>query len=99
MHRQLKESKSLQAISVKCTIPLSSSSSLTRQQRPHPSQRLSHSAGLSSSSVLCFQKWSAVGANLELAPPASPAILRDTLVFAIALAVLELALGGGCGID
>ena len=35
---------SLQAMSVKWMSPVSSSSSLTRQQRPQPSQRLSHSA-------------------------------------------------------
>jgi hypothetical protein len=36
-------------------LPLSSSSSLTRQHRPHPSQRLSHSAGFNSSRDFCFQ--------------------------------------------
>src|ERR1019366_420025 len=48
--------KSLQAMSVKGISPLSSSSSLTRQQRPHPSQRLSHSAVFKASSVFAFQK-------------------------------------------
>ena len=37
-------SSSLQPMSVKWILPVSSSSSLTRQQRPQPSHRLSHSA-------------------------------------------------------
>src|SRR5271170_6599316 len=42
-------------MSVKWIAPSSSSSSLTRQQRPQPSQRLSHSAALISSSVFSRQ--------------------------------------------
>src|SRR5450432_3274239 len=59
MQRQLSPSSSLQPISVKWIWPVSSSSSLTRQQRPHPSQRLSHSLDDISSSVLVRQNGSA----------------------------------------
>src|ERR1700722_812103 len=58
MHRHVLPSSSLQPISVKWISPVSSSSSLTRQQRPQPSHRLSHSATLISSSVLTRQNGS-----------------------------------------
>ena len=54
-------SSSLQPTSVKWILPLSSSSSLTRQQRPQPSHKLSHSLALISSSVLARQNGVDVG--------------------------------------
>src|ERR1700739_1860514 len=55
MQRQVFASSSLQPMSVKWISPLSSSSSLTRQQRAQPSHRLSHSLADISSKVLVRQ--------------------------------------------
>ena len=54
--RQLSVSSNRQAILVQEISPVSQSSSLLRQQRPHPSHRDSHCSEFMSSSAIVFQK-------------------------------------------
>src|SRR5438128_8948197 len=76
------------------TSPVSSSSNRTRQHRPQPSQRLSHSGTVICSRVLRFQKGSPGMGAIYLAP--SPeAITEARLMRAPILALKDVRLADG----